>query len=85
MVSHTSVEQKVFDEIKRTVARDTLLAYPYFNKRFDIHTDASNNQLGAVLIEEGKHTALYICKWTKTKKRYTVTEKELLSIVETLK
>ena len=43
------VEQKVFDEIKRTVAHNTLLAYPYFNKRLDIQTDASNHQLGAVI------------------------------------
>ena len=45
----TDVEQKLFDEIKRTVAHNTLLAYPYFNKRLDIQTDASNHQLGAVI------------------------------------
>ena len=71
----TSVEQKVFDEIKRTVARKTLLAYPYLNKRFDIHIDNSNHQLGAVIIYEDKHTSFYIYKWTNTQKRYTVTEK----------
>ena len=38
----THMEQKVFDDIKRAVAHDTLLAYPDFSKRFDIHTDASN-------------------------------------------
>ena len=44
----TDVEQKVFDEIKRTFAHDTLLPYPYFNKQFEIHTDACDHQLGAV-------------------------------------
>ena len=38
----TDVRQKAFDEIKRTFSQDTLLAYPDFNKRFDIHTDARN-------------------------------------------
>ena len=38
----TDVEQKAFDEIKRTIARDTLLEYPDFIKCFDIHTDASD-------------------------------------------
>ena len=38
----TDVEQKYFDEIKRIVTRETLSAYPYFNKRFDIHAGASN-------------------------------------------
>ena len=45
----TVFKQKLFDEIKRIVARDDLLIYPDFNKRFDIHTDASEFQLGAVL------------------------------------
>ena len=43
------VEQKTFDEIKRIVACNTFLAYFYFNKRFDIHTDASYYQTGAVI------------------------------------
>ena len=40
----------MFDEIKRIVARNNLLIYPDFNKRFDIYTDASDSQLGAVII-----------------------------------
>ena len=42
-------EQKAFDDIKHNVAHDTLLAYPYFNKSFDVHTDASYYQLGSVI------------------------------------
>ena len=38
----TDVEQKVFGDIKIAVVQDTLLVYPYFNKRFDIHADASD-------------------------------------------
>ena len=38
----TDLEQKLFDDIKRDVHQDTLLTYPDFNKRFDIHTDARN-------------------------------------------
>ena len=81
----TDVEQKVFDEIKCTVARKTLRAYPYFNKRFDIHTDVSNHQLGSVIIQEGKTIAFYSGKLTETQKGYTLTDKEFLSIVKTLK
>ena len=39
----TVVEQKLFDEIKRIVAYDTLLLYQDFNKIFDIHMDASES------------------------------------------
>ena len=75
----------MFDEIKRTVARNTLLAYPYFNKHFNIHTNNRDHQLGEVIIQVGKPIAFYSRKWTETPKRYTVTEKELLGIVKTLK
>ena len=35
------VEQDTFEEIKRIVACDTLLTYPYFNETFKIHINAS--------------------------------------------
>ena len=79
------MEQKAFDEIKLTLDNDTLLAYTDFIKRFEIHIDASDHQLGAVISQEGKTIAFYGCKLTKKQKCYTLTEKKLLSIVETLK
>ena len=44
----TDEHQKAFDEMKRVITRETLLAYPDFNKPFDIHTDASLLQLAPV-------------------------------------
>ena len=79
------MEQKAFDDIKCAIYQDTLLAYPDFNKRFDIHTGATNYQLGSVIIQNVKPIALYIQKLIGPKTRYTVTENEFLSIVETLK
>ena len=79
------VEQKAFDDIKRIISRETLLAYPNFNKPFVIHTDASKTQLGAVVSQEGKPIAFYIRNLNDSQKRYTTTEQELLSTVETLK
>ena len=38
----SDAEQKVFNEIKRIVACNTLLIYLDSNKRFYIHTDASD-------------------------------------------
>ena len=81
----TCVDQKYFDEIELIVPRDTLLIYPNFNKRFDIHTYASEFHTGSVIIKYGKPIAFYIQKPTGPQQRYTVTEKSLLSIVETLK
>ena len=35
------VEQSAFKEIKQMVTRDTLLIYPDFNKKMDMHIDAN--------------------------------------------
>ena len=71
----TDVEQKAFDDIKRTVTHDTLLEYPDLNKRFDIHTDSRDNQLVSVIIQDGKPINFYIRKLTETQTWYTVMEK----------
>jgi hypothetical protein len=81
----TAVHQKAFDDMKRIMARETLLAYPNFNLPFDIHTDASHHQLGAVISQNGRPVAFYSRKLNPAQSRYTTTERELLSIVETLK
>ena len=81
----TKIEQDAFDEIKRIVDRTTLLTYPGFNENFKIYTDASNLQLGAVILQKGKPIAFYSRKRTESQQRYTVTERELLSIIETMK
>ena len=78
-------EKKAFQLAKRIIARETLLAYPDFNKPFEIHTDASHYQLGAVISQGGKPIAFYSCKLKDAQTRYTMTKQELLSIVETLK
>ena len=78
-------KQKALDKIKQIVARNTLLIYPDFNERFDIHTDASGFQLVALIIQYGKPIDFYSRKLMGPQSQYAVTEKELLSIVETLK
>ena len=76
-------EQDHFGEIKQIVACDTLSTYPEFNETFKMHTDASSFQLGAVISQKGKPIAFYSRKLTDNQQRYTETERELLSIVET--
>ena len=81
----TEVHDKAFKELKTIIGRETLLAYPRFDQPFVVTTDASDLQLGSVISQNGKPLAFYSRKLTPTQKRYTTTEKELLSIVETLK
>jgi RNase H-like domain found in reverse transcriptase len=42
---------------KRLLKSEVPLAYPDFNKPFHIYTDASNHQLGAVVIQDKKPIA----------------------------
>ena len=71
--------------MKRIIARDVLLAYPDFSKKFELFTDASDKQLGAVIMQDGRPIAYYSRKLNSSQLNYTTTEKELLAIVETLK
>ena len=77
--------QSAFEEIKALMAQDTLLVYPKYGQPFDIHTDASNLQIGVVVSQEGNPIAFFSRKFNDAQTRYTTTEQELLAIVEILK
>ncbi len=62
-----------------------VLAYPDLTKPFDIYTDASTKQLGAVITQDNWPIAFFSRKLSGVQFKYTVTKLELLAIVETLK
>ncbi len=77
--------QKAFDKMRLLMAANALAAYPNHNKHFDVYTDASDFQLGACIIQEGRPVAYFSRKLTKTQQNYTTMEKEILSIAVNLK
>ena len=81
----TNVHQTAFDKMKMALSQHTILQYPDFSKPFEIHTDASKTQLGAVISQNNKPIAFYSRKLNPAQVNYTTQERELLSIVETLK
>lgn len=81
----TETEQNAFNALKAAIAKQVVLAYPDFSKPFEIYTDASQHQLGSVIMQSDRILAFYSRKLTDAQTRYTVGERELLSIVETLK
>jgi hypothetical protein len=78
--------QDSFEKMKAIMAKETLGTFPDFTKEFEIHTDASKLQLGACISQCVKPVAFYYShKLQPAQTCYTTTERELLSIVETLK
>ena len=59
--------------------------YPIYGELFEIYTDASTRQLGAVITQNGRPIAFFSRKLSSPQTKYSVTEQELLSIVECLK
>jgi hypothetical protein len=84
-----SSHQQVFDKIKKVIGMEVLLGYTDFNKPviFHLYTDASDHQLGAVIMQDTKPIAFYSRKLNTDQKRYTNTERyrELLLAIETCK
>ena len=77
--------EAAFKQIKTIIAEDTMLAYPRYGKRFHVHTDASDKQMGRVVSQKDKLIAFFWRKLNSAQQRYTTTNKELLAIVKTLK
>ena len=67
------------------VSDEMLLSYMYWKLPFTVHTDASDKQLGAVIIQNNKHIDLFSRIFIKPQHNYTMTEKEIIAIVEFLK
>jgi hypothetical protein len=84
-IKWTDEMQQAFDRMHLLMAANALAAYPDRNKWFGIFTDASDFQLGACIIQEGRSVAYFLQKLTKSQQNYTTMEKEMLSIVATLK
>jgi hypothetical protein len=84
-IKWTDEMQKVFDKMHLHMAADALVAYPDHNKWFDVYTDASDFQLGTCIIQKERLVAYFSRKLTKSQQNNTTMEKEMLSIVTTLK
>jgi outer membrane lipoprotein-sorting protein len=72
-----SSHQQAFDKIKKVIETEVLLCYPDFNKPnlFHLYTDASDHQLGAIIMQDKKSIAFYSQKLNTAQKRYTTSER----------
>jgi hypothetical protein len=64
---------------------EVVLYYPDFNKPvlFHLYSDASDHQLGAIIMHDKNPLDFYSRKLNTAQKRYTTIEREMLSVFET--
>ncbi len=74
------VHQRAFNQEKATIAREVVLAYPDYSKVFEIYTEASSKQLGAVITQENRPIAFFSRKLSTTQRKYSLAKIELLAI-----
>ncbi len=73
-----------FKSMEALMVCNCLLVYPNHNKPFYIYTDTSSYQMGAYIVQDDKPVAFWLRKLNNTLLKYTVGDKELLSIVMVL-
>ncbi len=79
------IHQKAFDNVKAAITKEVVLAYLDFSKPFEIYSNASTMQLGAVINQDNRPITFFSRKLSVMQTKYSVTEIELRAIVETLK
>ena len=77
--------QQAFEDLKKALTEEPMLALPDHTRVFKVHTDASNFAIGGVLMQERRPIAFESRKLNDTERRYTVQEKEIPAIIHCLR
>ncbi|KAF4700210.1 hypothetical protein FOZ62_000575, partial [Perkinsus olseni] len=80
----TPVHEVAFLDVKESLARLPLLAYPDFSRPFQLVTDASDVAIGSVLEQDGRPLCFFSQSLTATQKRWPVYEREAFAIFRSL-
>ncbi len=61
--------QKAFDDVKVVIAKDVALTYPDYSKEFEIYTDASSKQMGAVITQQNRSIVFFSRKLSEMQQK----------------
>ena len=82
-------QEDAFQCLKNKLTTAPILAFPDFNKQFYLQTDASGIGLGSALMQKYgnsfKVIGYHSRKFNKAELNYNITEKEALSVIDSLK
>ena len=77
-------QQAAFAGVKHALTHAPCLAYPNFDKPFQIVTDASGYGIGAVLMQDKRPIYFFSQKLKPSETRYSTSDKELLAVYRAL-
>ena len=85
MVEWTAECQQTFEQLKKLCSQTPILAYANYKKPFKLHTDASENGLGAVLYQKQDdgpdHIIAYASQTlSKSERNYNAHKLEFLAL-----
>lgn len=78
----SQVHQDAFNKLTQLFSEPPLLRYYDLEEEVTIETDASDYELGAVLLQAGRPVVFASRTMTETERRYSQIEKEYLALVE---
>nr|CAN62036.1 hypothetical protein VITISV_019703 [Vitis vinifera] len=74
--------QQAFEDLKKVVTEEPVLALPDHTKVFEVHTNALDFAIGGVLMQERHPIAFESRKLNDAERRYMVQEKEMTAITD---
>ena len=86
----TSECQLAFDTLKQKLTSTPILSYPQFDREFILYCDASNYSISYILGQKDEHNREYVIAYagrslSDTEKRWPITHREALSLIECIK